>query len=145
MSVKTSGGNAPLPKQPARAITTSTMKRVEPPRPRKSAIPVSQANDTDTLIEELRQRVNELETRLSDLESVISVQNQDVVISSPKSVLIQGLNTVEITAGSNLKMSAALSECSVPIAKFSGFVQCEVIQANTVMGASYTPGAGNIW
>ncbi|CTQ53803.1 hypothetical protein LP7551_02331 [Roseibium album] len=94
--MKTSGGNAPLPKQPTRAITTSTMKRVEPPRPRKTAIPVSQTNDTDTLIEELRQRVNELETRLSELESVISLQNQDVVISSPKSVSYRDLTRLRL-------------------------------------------------
>ena len=31
------------------------------------------------------------------------------------------------------------------MSKFSGVVQCDTIIANSVVGASYTPGAGNIW
>ena len=50
-----------------------------------------------------------------------------------------------MSAGSKLIASATLSETNAPIAKFSGIVQCDVIQANTVIGATYTPGAGNIW
>lgn len=140
--MKTSGGNAPAVKKP---VTTSTMKRVGPPRPRKVPQLVSPTPNTEALIETLRERVNDLETRIAELESVISLQNQDVVISAPKSVLIQGQDTVELSAGSKLIMSASLSETNAPIGKFSGIVQCDVIQANTVIGATYTPGAGNIW
>jgi hypothetical protein len=28
---------------------------------------------------------------------------------------------------------------------FSGVVQCDTMIASTVVGTSYTPGAGNIW
>jgi len=140
--MKAPGGTAPAVKQP---VTTSTMKRVGPPRQRKTPLPVSPNDNTEALIETLRERVNDLEARIADLESVISLQNQDVIISAPKSVLIQGQDTVELTAGSKLIASAALSETNAPIAKFSGIVQCDVLQANTVIGASYTPGAGNIW
>jgi len=143
--MKTTAGNAQSPKQPAKAITTSTMKRVAPPQPRKAPQLVSPSDNTEALIETLRQRINELETRIADLESVITLQNQDVIISAPKSVLIQGLDTVEISAGSKLKFSAALSESNTAIAKYSGIVECDTIQANTVIGVSYTPGAGNIW
>jgi len=31
------------------------------------------------------------------------------------------------------------------LAKFSGIVKCEVLQATSVISTSYTPGAGNIW
>jgi hypothetical protein len=31
------------------------------------------------------------------------------------------------------------------MSQFSGAIQCDTLIANTVMGASYTPGAGNIW
>jgi hypothetical protein len=31
------------------------------------------------------------------------------------------------------------------MAKFSGVVKCEVLLATTVVGTTYTPGAGNIW
>ncbi|MHA7772694.1 hypothetical protein [Roseibium sp. M-1] len=143
--MKPSGGNAYAAKKPARVITTSTMKRVEPPKPRKVPQLVAPSDNTDALVETLRQRINDLETRIAALESVISFQNQDVVISAPKSVLIQGLDTVEISAASKVKLSASIIEANTPTAKFSGILECDVLQANTVIGAAYTPGAGNIW
>jgi len=140
--MKALGGKAPAVKKP---VTTSTMKRVGPPRARKTPQLVTPSPDTDALIETLRERVNDLETRIAELESVISLQNQDVIISASKSVLIQGQDTVEFSAGSKIIASAALTETNAPIVKFSGIIQCDVVQANTVIGASYTPGVGNIW
>ncbi|GAB2187063.1 hypothetical protein LAB1_43730 [Roseibium sp. LAB1] len=121
------------------------MKRVEPPRPRKSPQAVSASDNTEALVEALRQRINDLESRIADLESVITLQNQDVIISAPKSVLIQGMDTVEISAGSKFKISASMTETNAPIAKFSGILECSIVKANTVIGATYTPGAGNLW
>ena len=46
-------------------------------------------------------------------------------------------STVEVTAGM-VKVDAAMS-------KFSGVVQADTVIATTVIGTSYTPGAGNIW
>jgi hypothetical protein len=31
------------------------------------------------------------------------------------------------------------------VAKFAGVVQCDTLVANSVVAASYVPGAGNIW
>jgi len=31
------------------------------------------------------------------------------------------------------------------MSKFSGVVQCDTLIATTVVGTTYTPGAGNIW
>ena len=31
------------------------------------------------------------------------------------------------------------------MSKFSGVVQCDTLISNSVISASYTPGAGNIW
>ncbi|MCK7611543.1 hypothetical protein [Roseibium sediminicola] len=140
--MKAPGGTAPAVKKP---VTTSTMKRVGPPRPRKVPQLVAPSSNTEALIETLRERVNDLEARIADLESVISLQNQDVIISAPKSVLIQGQDTVEVSAGSKVIVSASLSETNAAVARFSGIVECDVLKANTVISASYTPGAGNIW
>lgn len=46
-------------------------------------------------------------------------------------------STVEVTAGT-VTVNAAMS-------RFSGVVQADTLIANTVVGTSYTPGAGNIW
>lgn len=143
--MRTPGGNAPTQKRPARTVTTSTMKRVEPPRPRKSPQIVTQSSDTDALVETLRQRINDLESRIADLESVITLQNQDVVINAPKSVLIQGMDTVELSAGSKVKITASMIETGAPTVKCSGILECDTLVANTVDATTYTPGAGNIW
>ena len=36
-------------------------------------------------------------------------------------------------------------QVDAPMAQFSGVVKCETLIATTVVGTSYTPGAGNIW
>jgi hypothetical protein len=59
---------------------------------------------------------------------------------------------VSIQAGGVLRISAAKVEIdagevdvNAGVAKFSGIVQCDTQIANSVVAASYTPGAGNIW
>lgn len=143
--MKTPGGSPSIPAKQAREIKTSTMKRVQPPRPQKSPEMVAQSPNIEALVETLRNRINDLEARVAELENIISVQGQDVVISSSKSVLIQGMDTVELSAGSKVKAAATMFEANVPVAKFSGILECDVLQTNTVIAAVYTPGAGNIW
>lgn len=59
---------------------------------------------------------------------------------------------ITIQAAANVKVQAAKVEVSAgmvtvdaAMAKFSGVVKCEVLIATSVVGTSYTPGAGNIW
>jgi hypothetical protein len=44
-----------------------------------------------------------------------------------------------------VSVSAATVNVDAGMAKFSGVVQCDTLIANSVVGTSYTPGAGNIW
>jgi len=53
-------------------------------------------------------------------------------------------HTVEVSAVM-FKVSAALGTFDIALADFSAFVMCELIQTNTVISTTYTPGAGNIW
>jgi uncharacterized protein involved in type VI secretion and phage assembly len=46
---------------------------------------------------------------------------------------------------SQVEVAAGMVEIDASITKFSGIVQCDTLVATTVMGASYSPGAGNIW
>lgn len=48
-------------------------------------------------------------------------------------------------AASVVEVSAGLVEVNAGMARFSGAVQCDTLIANSVISASYTPGAGNIW
>lgn len=59
---------------------------------------------------------------------------------------------ITLTSGSVVKIeaskvdvSAGMVNVDTALAKFSGIVKCEVLQATTVISTTYTPGAGNIW
>jgi uncharacterized protein involved in type VI secretion and phage assembly len=59
---------------------------------------------------------------------------------------------ITITAASKLTISAPVIQVgdgtgtvSCPMWTFSGVVKCDTLIASTVVGASYTPGAGNVW
>lgn len=51
---------------------------------------------------------------------------------------------VTITA-SMLEVSASMVTVNAGMSKFSGVVQADTVICNSVVSASYTPGAGNIW
>ena len=46
---------------------------------------------------------------------------------------------------STVAVSAGLVTVDAGMSKFSGVVQCDTLISNTVISATYTPGAGNIW
>ena len=46
---------------------------------------------------------------------------------------------------STVEVSAGMVTVNAGMSKFSGVVQSDTLIANSVVGASYTPGAGNIW
>lgn len=59
-------------------------------------------------------------------------------------ITIQASAKVSISA-SSVEVSAGMVKVDSGIAKFSGVVQSPTVVASTVVGSSYTPGAGNIW
>ena len=44
-----------------------------------------------------------------------------------------------------LELNAAMVAVTAGMSRFSGVVQCDTLITNSVVSASYTPGAGNIW
>ena len=52
---------------------------------------------------------------------------------------------VTVEASGNAKIKAAQLNVEAAMAEFSGVVRCDTMIANSVVAASYTPGAGNIW
>jgi uncharacterized protein involved in type VI secretion and phage assembly len=88
--------------------------------------------------------------------------NQKVTLKDgPGSILIEDSNgnsvnlessgiTVNAAANVNIsaaqvKVSAGLVKVDSAFADFSGVVKCDALIATSVIGTSYTPGAGNIW
>jgi uncharacterized protein involved in type VI secretion and phage assembly len=66
----------------------------------------------------------------------ITIDSQGIALQAASKVKVTA-GQVEVTAG-QVKVDAAMSQ-------FSGVVKCDVLIATTVVGTSYTPGAGNIW
>jgi len=59
-------------------------------------------------------------------------------------VSITTAGQVEVQA-SQVSVSAALVNVDAGMSRFSGVVQCDTLISNSVVSASYSPGAGNIW
>jgi hypothetical protein len=50
---------------------------------------------------------------------------------------------VTVNASAKLTVAATIVEINAGMSRFSGVVQCDTLIANSVVSASYTPGAGN--
>ena len=73
---------------------------------------------------------------LSAAGSTITLDGGGVKIETAAKVIVKA-SQVEVTAGM-VKVDAGMST-------FSGVVKCDTLIATTVVGSTYTPGAGNIW
>ena len=66
----------------------------------------------------------------------VKLETQGITVTASAKVTINA-STVDVSAGM-VTVNAGMS-------RFSGVVQCDTLISNAVVGASYTPGAGNIW
>ncbi|WP_068636658.1 phage baseplate assembly protein V [Thauera butanivorans] len=71
-------------------------------------------------------------------------QGGEKVEMSPGSIKVSSAGEVKIEAA-QLTVSAGMVKVDAGLSKFSGVVQCDTLISNSVVSASYTPGAGNIW
>ena len=75
----------------------------------------------------------------------------EIVDSNGNSIKLE-TSGVTVTASSKVTINASLVEVSASMvtvnagmSRFSGVVQADTVISNTVISATYTPGAGNIW
>jgi uncharacterized protein involved in type VI secretion and phage assembly len=68
----------------------------------------------------------------------VTIDSTGITLSAPT-------GKVQITAASEVDVTAPSVSVSAAQSTFSGIVQCEVLIATTVVGTTYTPGAGNVW
>lgn len=83
----------------------------------------------------LKDGPGEIDVKHSNGDSV-KLENSGITINSSGIVKVNG-SLIEIKAGM-VTVDAGLS-------RFSGVVQADTVISNSVISASYTPGAGNIW
>lgn len=68
----------------------------------------------------------------------------NTVTMETSGITIQAAAKVTVQA-SQVDVSAGMVTVDAGMSRFSGVVQCDTLITNTVVSASYTPGAGNIW
>jgi len=68
--------------------------------------------------------------------TTVTINTQGVTVNTPLEVKVQA---------TMVTISAAQVKVDAPISMFSGVVQAQTVITNSVVSASYTPGAGNIW
>jgi uncharacterized protein involved in type VI secretion and phage assembly len=71
-------------------------------------------------------------------QTSIKIDSSGVTINAPTA-------EVQVTAASSMSITAPQLSVNAAMATFSGIVQCQVMQATTVVASTYTPGAGNVW
>jgi hypothetical protein len=62
----------------------------------------------------------------------------------PGGVTVNTPAKVTINAGA-VEINSSIFSVNATMSKFSGAVQCDTLLSNSVVSASYTPGAGNVW
>jgi phage baseplate assembly protein V len=85
-----------------------------------------------------------IEIRLDDAAGRVAVSTPDgaSIVLEHGNVVIEAAADVEIRA-SQIKASAGMVSVAAGMARFDGVVKCDTLIANSVVAASYTPGAGN--
>jgi uncharacterized protein involved in type VI secretion and phage assembly len=68
--------------------------------------------------------------------TTVTYDPQGVTVNTPMNVKVQA---------TQVEISAAMVTVNAGMSKFSGVVQADTVITNSVISASYTPGAGNIW
>jgi uncharacterized protein involved in type VI secretion and phage assembly len=71
-------------------------------------------------------------------QTSVRIDSSGVTINAPTA-------QVQVTAASSMSVTAPQLNVNATMATFSGVVQCQVMQATTVVATTYTPGAGNVW
>lgn len=70
--------------------------------------------------------------------------NGNSITMNAGGVTIDTASTLTINA-SMIDMTASMVSVNAGMSRFSGVVQADTVISNSIVGASYTPGAGNIW
>ena len=70
--------------------------------------------------------------------------NGNSIKLEPSGITITAAAKVTINA-SQVAVSAGMVTVDAAMSKFSGVIQCDTLISSSVVSASYTPGAGNIW
>lgn len=76
---------------------------------------------------------------------ILKDQNGNTVTLDAGGVTVDAAAQVSVTAAGQVSVKAGMVQVNAGMSRFSGVVQADSIITNSIISASYTPGAGNIW
>ena len=84
---------------------------------------------------------------LKDGPGIIELEdsNGNTVTLEASGVTVNASANVTIQAGGVAEITASMVNVNAGMSNFSGVVRADTVISNSVVSASYTPGAGNIW
>jgi uncharacterized protein involved in type VI secretion and phage assembly len=68
----------------------------------------------------------------------MKIDSSGVTINAPTA-------QVQVTAAASMSLTTPMLTVNAPMATFTGNVQCQMLMTPTVVAATYSPGAGNVW
>jgi len=71
-------------------------------------------------------------------QTSVKIDSSGVTVNAPTA-------QVQVTAATSMSVTAPQLTVNAAMSNFSGIVQCQTLQASTVVATTYTPGAGNVW
>jgi uncharacterized protein involved in type VI secretion and phage assembly len=71
-------------------------------------------------------------------QTSVKIDSSGITINAPT-------GQVQITAASQVNVTAPTVNVNAAMSMFSGIVQCQLLQATTVVSSTYSLGAGNVW
>lgn len=71
--------------------------------------------------------------------------NGNSVTMDAGGITVNATAKVTINAGATVEVTAGMLTVNAGMSRFNGVVQAPTLIANSVVSASYTPGAGNVW
>ena len=94
----------------------------------------------------------EIETPAGVKATLTDESGGKITLEAAGNTITMDTQGVSVQAGAKVKVSAGQVEVSAGqvtvnagISRFSGVVTCDTLVATTVVGTTYTPGAGNVW
>jgi uncharacterized protein involved in type VI secretion and phage assembly len=74
----------------------------------------------------------------------IEDSNGNTIKLEASGISVNSSSKVSVNAAS-IEVNAGMVTVNAGMTRFSGVVQCDTLISNSVVSASYTPGAGNVW
>jgi len=102
-------------------------------------------SEVERQVEELRETIDRLMAVIDVRDDEVRIHASEIEIEADVTLQLNSGANISIDAGASLDVTAGTYTCNAAMAQFTGVVRCDTIIATTVTGATYTPGAGNLW